>query len=54
MDGRLYYQRTFKYPAMGLARLRKAFAAVSDDEALVGFLDKTTCLAHLTRQGTDE
>ena len=53
MDGRLYYQRTFKYPAVGLARLRKAFAAVSEEKGLRRFLDETRCLDPLEEQGTN-
>ena len=47
MDGGRYYQKTFKYPAQGLATLREKFAAASDDASLVGFLTETGCLESL-------
>jgi hypothetical protein len=47
MDGRRYYQKTFKYPAGGLSCLRQMFEAVVADPRLRSFLDETGCLAHL-------
>jgi glutathione S-transferase len=47
MAGQRYYQKTFKYPAQGFARLRSQFAVVSDNAALKEFLDDTGCLKFL-------
>ena len=47
MDGRLYFQKTFKYPARGLAILREKFARVADDPALSEFLEQAGCRAYL-------
>ena len=47
MDGRLYTQRTFKYPAAGLARLRGKFQEVAVDARLRTFLADTGCLGYL-------
>lgn len=47
MDGRRYYQKTFKYPAQTLSILKEKFAAAKGDAKLVTFLDETGCLAHL-------
>jgi glutathione S-transferase len=47
IDGRLYYQRTFKYPARTLEILLKKFSAAREDERLRQFLDDTGCLAYL-------
>ncbi|MEM9174766.1 MAG: glutathione S-transferase family protein [Myxococcota bacterium] len=52
MDGQLYYQRTFKYPAVGLTRLREAFVKVSGDAEMRRFLGETSCLAPLEAKGT--
>lgn len=47
MDGRPYYQKTFKYPAHTLSILRQKFRAAADDRRLISFLDDTGCLVHL-------
>ena len=47
IDGRRYYQRTFKYPAGNFETLRETYAAVSDDPGLARFLEETGCRAHL-------
>ena len=47
MDGRRYYQKTFKYPAGGLSILRKKFEAAAWDSRLRSFLDETGCLVQL-------
>jgi glutathione S-transferase len=51
MDGRNYYQKTFKYPAGGLWILRKKFEAVAGDSRLHSFLDETGCLTPLEPMG---
>jgi glutathione S-transferase len=48
MDGRHYYQKTFKYPAHTFEILRQKFQAAGNDRALVEFLEQTGCLAYLT------
>ena len=47
MDGRRYYQKTFKYPAHTLAILKEKFERARYDEALVSFLAANQCLEHL-------
>jgi len=47
MDGRRYYQKTFKYPAHTLEIVRSKFEAVAEDPDLIAFLADTHCLAHL-------
>lgn len=47
MEGGRYYQKTFKYPARGLAILREKFAVAGDDAALRDFLEKAGCRAYL-------
>jgi glutathione S-transferase len=50
MDGKLYYQRTFKYPAETLAILRRKLNEAVDagaDPGLRTFLRETDCLVHL-------
>jgi glutathione S-transferase len=47
IDGQLYYQRTFKYPAQTLSILRRKFTAAEDDPRLTRFLEETGCLIHL-------
>lgn len=49
MEGRLYYQRTFKYPAIGIERLRDRLDAVGAHPGLRSFLRDTGCLEHLER-----
>jgi glutathione S-transferase len=49
MDGQLYFQRTFKYPAQTLLILNRKFAAAAGDAKLMAFLDETGCLSHLTQ-----
>ncbi|WP_162300059.1 glutathione S-transferase family protein [Kineobactrum sediminis] len=51
MDGRHYYQKTFKYPAQALGILKGKFNQASSDGELVRFLESTGCLQYLT--GTD-
>lgn len=45
MDGRLYYQRTFKYPALTLEILRGKHAKAAGAPGLRDFLEETDCLA---------
>ncbi|NND67887.1 MAG: glutathione S-transferase family protein, partial [Halioglobus sp.] len=47
MDGRVYYQKTFKYPAGSLALLRQRFDAVRDNATLNEFLAANGCLEYL-------
>jgi len=47
MDGQLYYQRTFKYPAETLSILRRKLDLANGDTDLMSFLDKTGCLIYL-------
>lgn len=47
MDGRLYYQRTFKYPAQTLSILKRKFSDAAGDGKLLSFLEETGCLGHL-------
>jgi len=47
MDGRLYYQRTFKYPASTLAILRRKFERVGEAPDLRRLLQETGCLSAL-------
>jgi len=47
MEGRLYFQKTFKYPAHGFAILREKFAEVADDAELREFLDRAGCVMYL-------
>jgi len=47
MDGHLYYQRTFKYPARTLSILRRKFAVASNHAELRAFLEETGCLPYL-------
>jgi glutathione S-transferase len=47
MDGRTYFQKTFKYPAQGLAILKRKFEAAKDDETLRSFLAAGDCLDYL-------
>ena len=47
MDGRLYYQRTFKYPASTLAILRRKFERVGEAPELRRLLQETGCLSAL-------
>ena len=48
MDGRTYYQKTFKYPAQNFSALRKAYAYLTDDASLVDFLEKAGCHGYLS------
>lgn len=43
MEGRRYYQKTFKYPAHTLGILMGKFSQVSSDEELIRFLSSTNC-----------
>lgn len=47
MDGRRYFQKTFKYPASTFDLLRQKHAAVADDPTLARFLEETGCRKHL-------
>lgn len=47
MEGRLYYQRTFKYPAQTLSLLKRKFLAAAGDANLTTFLGETGCLDYL-------
>ena len=47
MEGRRYYQKTFKYPAHTLSVLRQKFEAARHDSSLISFLDATGCLSGL-------
>lgn len=47
MDGRLFEQQTFTYPARTLAALRDRFAAVAECAELTAFLEETGCLPFL-------
>ena len=47
MDGRLYYQKTFKYPAQTYAVLQDKFLAVANCAELVKLLDECSCLEFL-------
>jgi len=47
MDGRSYYQKTFKYPAETLSILRKKFEDVQGETNLIELLERTGCLSHL-------
>ncbi len=47
MDGRRYYQKTFKYPARTLDILRAKFRKASQSQELLGFLKETGCLPYL-------
>lgn len=49
MDGRLYYQKTFKYPAGSLALLRQRYADVAGNAALDVFLAANGCLEYLQK-----
>jgi len=53
MDGRLYYQRTFKYPAQTLLILKRKLHAAAKDSKLTRFLDETGCQAYLESQPDD-
>jgi glutathione S-transferase len=46
MDGKLYYQRTFKYPAQTLSILKGKFAAAAGHAKLRTFLEETDCLPY--------
>lgn len=47
MDGRRYYQKTFKYPARTLGILRGKLAAITADTELDRFLADSGCRAYL-------
>jgi glutathione S-transferase len=47
MDGRRYFQKTFKYPASTLARVRSQFREIHGEPELIAFLGKTGCLPYL-------
>lgn len=47
IEGRRYYQKTFKYPAHTLDILLEKFSRASSDEALLQFLSNTHCLQYL-------
>ena len=43
MDGRTYFQKTFKYPALTLEVLRQKYESVRKDNELIKFLRSTGC-----------
>lgn len=47
IDGRRYYQKTFKYPARTLGILRAKFEKAQDNQELLDFLAATDCLPYL-------
>ncbi len=47
MAGRTYFQKTFKYPAMGIDLIKQKFDHAGQHAALHDFLDRTGCLQHL-------
>ena len=47
MGGQSYFQKTFKYPALGFAIIKQKFAAANSDPALEDFLAKADCLKYL-------
>lgn len=47
LEGRRYYQKTFKYPAGTLKILRQKFQQIGDDPALTEFLKSTACYPYL-------
>lgn len=47
MQGKLYYQRTFKYPTQTLSILKRKLEAAADDPKLMRFLEETGCRVHL-------
>ncbi len=47
IGGKLYYQRTFKYPAETLSILKRKLEAATDDPKVMRFLEETGCRAHL-------
>jgi hypothetical protein len=53
MDGRRYYQKTFKYPAHGFALIRHKFEQAREDQALVEFLSAADCLKYLRADPVD-
>ena len=46
-DGELYAQKTFKYYAWSLGKLREKLAPVADDSSLRDVLEKTGCAPYL-------
>ena len=49
MDGKRYYQKTFKYPAGSLTLLRQRYTEASGDAALTAFLSDNGCLHFLQK-----
>ena len=47
MGGQSYFQKTFKYPALGFAIIKQKFAAANSDPAIEDFLAKADCLKYL-------
>ncbi len=47
MEGRRYWQKTFKYPVAGLQQLREKFSGVAPEGALTSFLAEAGCLHYL-------
>lgn len=47
MDGRPYYQNTFKYPATSLSVLKNKFQSARESQPLIQFLQETACLPYL-------
>ena len=48
IDGKRYYQKTFKYPALGFTVLGDKYRQVASDSRLTEFLGATHCLEYLT------
>ena len=47
MEGRRYYQKTFKYPAANFGNLRQLYASLGEEPELDAFLEETGCRLHL-------
>ncbi|MGF1510367.1 MAG: hypothetical protein ACFB9M_12785 [Myxococcota bacterium] len=47
MSGRLYHQKTFKYPARSLGILKEKLRALGPNEELSRFLRACGCLKYL-------
>jgi hypothetical protein len=47
LDGRRYYQKTFKYPAATLGILKAKYQVASQSQGLVEFLSANGCLPYL-------
>ena len=54
LDGRRYYQKTFKYPARTLGILKEKLHEASHSQELVDFLTVTGCLPYLKENQSHE